>query len=413
MALSVQAQKILAAYNAYKPSIVDRNNPEKLKQQLAAEEDKAILVLANSALTQRDKEQFVQQFPDYKALVQPELSYEDAKMAATIRAQMQKSSVDAVTQVQNNIQQQVESKTLNSIDAQQQGFIAKQYDEIFRSALSRGDFQVLTNEDESRIAFIKTRLEELDKIIEEVAIPYDEKINDFKAKDQADREYINKLAQEPNANIRAVNAKANQILHRWDDAIAEWTRRKGLAIAKYANEKQNLEFELSQLQNKQFTYDKIEGLRQKIINDIESFADDTSIDRTEELTLRDLINQGSIFITDVLGNNVNLGQDKIQELQLAILDATDFLKRKATDEATQATHEINYSLDGAVSNAYNPEITVDNPINDFFSGVGNAFTDFGTELAKVFNPPQDDMVDIMVKASRAQKQAAIILENEG
>ncbi len=307
------------------------------------------------------------------------------------------------------------------LNSSQLGFIQKAQQTLFANALSKGNFVVLSDEDEIKLARLEQELIDLNKSLKEITIPFEIEINKIQAgaartiqkkrEEWAKSKSTNRrIGKQRSATVAAINngarTKISAVKARMDKIIRPMKSLITVTTGK-----------ILKLKNQFFTFDKINNLRLNIIADVDSFKNHTELTNTDVIILQDLINAGTAFLENALRNNISLSKDQQREIQLAILDAINIQKNipKINDDFFNNVQDFNDTKNDLVNN----EIVVDNDINDFFSSIGDFLGGSGDALAaaldglnKAFTPNQTDMTAQFVIAARAQQEASKILQSE-
>jgi hypothetical protein len=313
------------------------------------------------------------------------------------------------------------NNTEQIISSQQSQLIAKMQRDLFRDALSKGNFSELSSEEILEISKQKedfdNAVESFRKIISNLQQNRDLDLQDI-------RKEINIVAGNNNL-FKKANGRDNPYLKQQLIALNDKFQQR---VTFWANEIKRKEAErdafirtrqaeIDSLEGKLYAYNKINDFREKIIADIQSFRDEEELSNTEILVLQELIKQGGQFITTALNFGVQLPQEDIRELQLAILEAIELQKDipKEQIDFFNPKDKIDESIFEQENKDFFDGFEFDNPFsgfNEFFGGISEGITDFGTAIARAFNPPEDEMVSMFIKAAKAQQRAAAILGSE-
>lgn len=405
-----------------------------LEEQMRLEEERAIRTIASNANTQRERDLFRQQFPEFADLVNDPIINNFDRNAAQVQEyinivkqspllaqqrqiiddsfQLKDAFGNILAQGQDVLSFDVNNRGTSIIAAQNAGFIEKAQVEIFNNALSKGTFAILTDEDVERIAFLKGEIlkkeNALENDIESTILPTRTRLIELKQELERVQE-----KQKSGAKLTpAENSTLKSALDTIDKLEANILKTRTTLSNAGKVEINKLQTELNELENKQFAFTELDIFRQKIIDDIESFRNDRNIDRTEQIVLEDLITQGTLFIQNILTRGVDFPQDKISELQLAILDAVEFAKRKGMTQQEESNNNASEVLDNLIKNTEFGISSSQGESDGFLDGLFDFGADIGNAFASVFNPPEPELVEQFVKVARAQQAAALILQSE-
>lgn len=379
-----EAQKILADYEAAKLDSVDRNSGDKFLAQVELEQQKAIDTLKTAAVTEVQISSFLTQFgTDTVSNLQAAQSNLDAiKTQITLDILAAKDAASNATNQTVSLSESIGiTQTINVSDAESSGldfgtlaaqninnqqlFILQQsQQELFEEALRAGEYAKPSFEDNLfLLEFTESRPEE----------------------------------------------EFEEVLSRCWNQTGFWTSCK---IPKISNQEELDAWDKKDRKRQLIIRDRevfevISDERNRILAEINTFLV-SGIQGTEaRFDLQIAVNTASKFIEQTLLNDIELQEGELRELQIAMLQANELFSTGQI--TTLQVNQIDDILERATrpTSVFTPDIILpEDTLGGILRGENQFANDIATAFDNVFNPPVENMVEMLLKMNEAQVLAA-------
>lgn len=416
MALSPQAQQILAEYQKYKETNIDRDvDRKKVQQVMKQEEQKAINTLFDNSRTIRGERHFQETFGDEQ--YQNQIS----RTGRTPANQREEQAIQNYGRVELSYPRGG-TAVERFIDARQRETNIRAERE-YRDQLFFGEQQAFTAEQLDDIEAAKIRIESQTKDLQ-TRIRTKEQ---FQKDSQKIREELQQLHRENNQRFAKRESYDDwRVLDRkWDNYWrARQPRYRGQALGApppmpasfwFANSKHSLRSDILFRDNllrdyarEQTTFDNARGAVDTIRQELDRLAATQVLTPEVIVTIDAKIQEASRALETAAREKILKWTDGLQQLSLSILNAIQSKKsaiisnipppparRPESVFETGDTINLNQAIEGGV-------LGLNNAIGDALSG-----------LAAAFNPSPEDLKQSYVEMIKAQRSAMLQLQEEG